>query len=71
MATKPKTLNDVYRVLTWDCEKEKFTPQKGVRSRVHGLGGLRRALRALRNMSYEADRGDSSVLVEKLEPQPT
>lgn len=58
-----------YTVLTWDFDKEKFTPQKGVRSGPYTLWGLRRALRKLRQMGYSADRGDNSVFVEQVEPQ--
>lgn len=53
-----------YYVTTWDCEKGEFTPQAGVRKGPCSHWGLRRALRKLREMGYEARRGDSSVLVE-------
>ncbi len=60
---KPK-----YRVLTWDGEKGKFTPQSGVRSGPYTLFGLRKALRALRGCGYSARRYDICVLVERVEP---
>ena len=52
-----------YYVLTYDWEKEKYTPQKGVRSGPYNIWGLRRALRLLQKLGYEAHRNDSSVLV--------
>lgn len=54
-----------YAVLTWDIEREKFTPQRGVPCVVTGQLELRRALRSLQQMGYAARRGDESVLVEK------
>jgi hypothetical protein len=56
-----------YRVTTWDPEKQRFTPQVGVRAGPWSLWGLRRALRKLRAMGYEGRRGDPSVLVERLD----
>jgi hypothetical protein len=65
-----------YRVLTWDIDLQKFTPQKGVRSGPYTLFGLRKALRKLREMGYSAHRtfdpdhcGDSDpcVLVERID----
>jgi hypothetical protein len=54
-----------YYVTTWDGEKERFTPQKGVRCGPYSLWGLRRALRKLQQTGYPCDRGDNSVLVER------
>lgn len=55
-----------YRVLTWDYIREKFTPQIGVRCGPYRLMGLRKALRALRELGYETTRtGGFSVLVER------
>ncbi|MCH8851120.1 MAG: hypothetical protein IID41_00545 [Planctomycetes bacterium] len=56
-----------YYVTTWDTELEKFTPQKGVRTGPHSWRGLRRALRALQELGYPANRGDPSTLVESAE----
>ena len=42
----------LYRVLTWDSERQAFTPQRGVRSGPYTLFGLRRPLRKLRTMGY-------------------
>ena len=55
---------DKYRVMTWDMDWQSFTPQDGVPSEVYGKAGLRAALRALRNLGYQADKGDSFVSVE-------
>jgi hypothetical protein len=63
-----------YYVTTWDPELEQYTPQKGVRTGPYTLFGLRRALRELHELGYEACRGgrpgsdgcgDPSVLVER------
>lgn len=53
-----------YRVTTWDAERQRFTPQPGVRCGPYTLFGLRLALRALRLMGYGCHRDDPSVLVE-------
>ena len=65
-----------YRVLTWDIEEQKWTPQKGVRSGPYTLFGLRKALRELRRMGYPCNRdflgyqehgySDPCVLVERI-----
>lgn len=55
----------VYYVTTWDSERQEFTPQKGVRTGPYTLFGLRKALRTLRGMGYQADRNDPSVYVER------
>jgi hypothetical protein len=52
-----------YEVLTWDTLKQKFTPQRGVRSGPYRLFGLRKALRKLRALGYSARRDDPAVLV--------
>jgi hypothetical protein len=56
-----------YYVETWDPEREKFTPQKGVRKGPYSLFGLRRALRKLQGMGYECGKTDPSVLVYSVE----
>jgi hypothetical protein len=60
-----------YRVLTYDIDLGKFTPQKGVRQLAYGLGGLKRALRKLQSMGYPCNRSgddsDPSVLIERFE----
>jgi hypothetical protein len=53
----------LFDVLTWDSDKQDFTPQSGVRKGPYTLWGLRKALRKLRQMGYSADRSDPSVLV--------
>jgi hypothetical protein len=57
-----------YYVTTYDAEKEAFTPQKGVRKGPYTLWGLRTALRALRELGYDATKEDNSVLVERHPP---
>ncbi len=55
-----------YEVLTWDTDRQKFTPQIGVRRGPWSLWGLRRALRKLNEMGYDTRRaGAASVLVQK------
>ncbi len=57
-----------YYVSTWDGERQKFTPQKGVRTGPYSMFGLRRALRKLRSMGYDVKRYFApSVLVERRE----
>lgn len=58
---KPK-----YYVKTWDSEKQKFTPQRGVRTGPYTLFSLRRALRKLREMGYDATRNDNSTYVYRI-----
>jgi hypothetical protein len=56
-----------YYVTTWDTELQEFTPQKGVRTGPWSLWGLRRALRALRDLGYIARKGDPSTAVDRFE----
>lgn len=56
-----------YFITTWDINKQRFTPQKGVRSGPYTLFGLRQALRKLQAMGYTCDRNDPSVLVERID----
>ncbi len=74
--TRPFVQNR-YEVLTWDVDKEKFTPQKGVRRGPYTLWRLKQALRKLREIGYGCEyssrsgRGgnsDSSVLVSRIGP---
>ena len=59
---KPK-----YCVLTWDPERQRFTPQSGVRQGPYTIWGLRKALRKLQAMGYDTRRkGGHSVLVERI-----
>lgn len=58
----------LYAVLTWDSDADAYTPQPGVRMGPYTLFGLRRALRELRRMGYEASRDDPSVLVTEWQP---
>ena len=55
-----------YYVLTWDLNKQTFTPQIGVRKGPYSLFGLRKPLRALRGIGYSADRNDGYVYVYSL-----
>jgi hypothetical protein len=55
-----------YEVLTWDAEKEKFTPQQGVRRGPYTIFGLRKAFRKLQRIGYDTSRGSVSVWVEEL-----
>lgn len=61
-----------YYVETYDPERERFSPQPGVRKGPYSLFGLRKALRKLQAMGYERGRQDLSVSVwrEPLEPIP-
>lgn len=52
-----------YSVDTWDMDREAWTPQQGVRRGPWSKWGLRRAIRALRGMGYEARRCDPFVSV--------
>ena len=55
-----------YYVTTWDCNRCRFTPQRGVRAGPYSLFGLRKALRRLQGMGYDTSRrGGCSVLVER------
>jgi hypothetical protein len=54
-----------YYVTTWDGELQRFTPQKGVRTGPYSQFGIRKALHKLREMGYQADRQDNSILVER------
>jgi len=63
-----------YRVLTWDSEREEYTPQSGVRSGPYTLFGLRKAIRKLRSLGYpcnylskEPMLGDPSVCIERID----
>jgi hypothetical protein len=61
-----------YEVLTWCPDKQRYTPQQGVRRGPHSLWGLKRALRKLQAMGYPCDyssyggAGDPSVQVWRL-----
>lgn len=61
MNTKHK---NYYDVLTWDIDKQKFTPQRGVRRGPYTLFGLRKALRKLGNMGYAGSHREPCVSVE-------
>lgn len=57
----------LYSVSTWDCERQTYTPQSGLRapSQRITLYDLRRVLRELRDeFGYSCHRNDTSVLVE-------
>jgi hypothetical protein len=63
---KKTTDKSLYQVTTWDCERQEFTPQAGVRKGPHTLWGLRRVFRKLQGMGYSCRRDDASVLVERI-----
>lgn len=52
-----------YYVTTWDADLQKFTPQKGVRTGPYSKWGLRRAMRKLRTMGYDVNRGDNFTAI--------
>ena len=52
-----------YDILTYDYKLGKWTPQKGVRRGPYSKWGVKRALRKLQTMGYDARRGDPSVSV--------
>lgn len=55
-----------YKVTTWDQDKQKFTPQMGVRKGPYSKWGLRRALRALQAIGYDTTRENGfCVCVER------
>lgn len=64
----PKPL---YEVLTWDTDRDRFTPQRGVRRGPYTLFGLRKALRQLQGLGYPCNRQDPSVLVQRVAPHAT
>lgn len=53
-----KAKRKMYRVLTWDMDLQKFTPQKGVNPGPHTLAGVRKALQQLRELGYSATEDD-------------
>jgi hypothetical protein len=61
-----------YEVLTWDADKQKWTPQRGVRRGPHSLWSLKRAIQKLRSIGYGCEyssdgrSSDPSVLVYRL-----
>lgn len=65
------TPESTYRICTWDCEKQDFTPQEGVPELVQGIRGLLQAIRLLKNIGYTAHRNrhdnDAAVLIERVE----
>ncbi|MEM1209247.1 MAG: hypothetical protein AAGI54_08260 [Planctomycetota bacterium] len=60
----------LYLVLTHDGASGGggYAPQQGCPSIVRGFGGLRRAARRLRELSYEADRRDFRIFVRRVVP---
>lgn len=60
-----ENMNARYYVTTWDTDRQRFTPQQGVKCGPWSLWGLRKALRLLREMGYGGRRSDNSILVEK------
>lgn len=62
-----------YEVLTWDPNRQEYTPQSGIPTPVVGWVGLLRAVRALRQFGYTAHRrkhtgeSDAAVSIDRLE----
>ena len=62
-----KTPKPKYEILTWDIDRQDFTPQQGVRRGPYTLFGLRKAIRALRECGYTVSRhGDSFTLIQRI-----
>ncbi len=57
-----------YTVLTYDSDKDDWTPQEGLSAGPYTKWGLRAAIRGLRHMGYEGAKGDPSVLVQRTGP---
>ena len=57
-----------YYLWTWDSDKQDWTPQQGVRCGPWSKWGLRRALRKLRGMGYNARKMDPFILVKRIDP---
>lgn len=55
-----------YRITTREPGTDWYSPQIGIPEYVTGFAGLRRALRGLQGMGYEARRGDYAVKVERV-----
>jgi hypothetical protein len=72
MATAKRWRRKRYEVLTWDSERQRFTPQRGVRRGPYSLWGLKRALRKLQGFGYPCNYrshdcdGDPAVTVGRL-----
>jgi len=58
-----------YRITTLAPGTGRYTPQIGIPEYVAGFAGLRRALRGLRELGYEARRGDCAVKIERINPR--
>jgi len=62
-----KTPKPKYEILTWDIDRQDFTPQQGVRRGPYTLFGLRKAIRAMRECGYTVRRhGDSFTLIQRI-----
>jgi hypothetical protein len=59
-----------YEVLTRDYEDNKWSPQRGVRKGPYTKWGLRKALKKLQAMGYQATKDDPSVLVRSYKKNP-
>ena len=55
----------LYEVLTWDGDRRRFTPQRGVRKGPYTLFGTRRALRRLGTMGYAGRPSEPMVKVRE------
>ena len=60
--------NPIYRIRTYDPERGDYTKDINCPEWVRGLPGLRRALRTLENLGYQARRPDAGILVELVPP---
>lgn len=65
--TRATTKNKLYDVMTWDAEKKRWSPQKGVKCGPRNRWGVRRAVRQLQAMGYGFGLGDYNPFVEVFE----
>lgn len=56
----------VYQVRTIQPGTDTYTRQVGCPEYVVGLPGLRRAIRLLENMGYDARRPDAATLIQRI-----
>lgn len=56
-------MRQLYEVLTWDPDKQAWTPQVGVRKGPYTLFGLRKPLRKLRDMGYPISHQNSPFVL--------
>ena len=54
-----------YRILTYDIEKEEYTPEEGMQRLT--AAGLKKAMRKLEGRGYDGGKDDPSIVVEEIE----